>query len=70
VALMTGRNPKQDILKAYEERQALQQLMLKHGVSHDTAGQLWGMKAASVRHMLRGHRELPDIVRQWMRNQP
>ncbi len=65
---MTMRDPKQDILKAFEERQALQDMMLKRGLSHDAAGQLWGMKSSKVRHMLRGHKELPDVVRQWMRD--
>ena len=62
------RDPKQDILQAFEERQALQDMMLKHGISHDAAGQLWGMKSSKVRHMLRGHKELPEVVRQWLRD--
>jgi len=57
---------KQNILKAYEDRKLLQELLLKHGVSHDAAGRLWGMKSSKVRHMLRGHTELPDVVRTWM----
>tara|TARA_R110002050_G_scaffold108669_1_gene219484 strand:- start:1588 stop:1815 length:228 start_codon:yes stop_codon:yes gene_type:complete len=56
-----------NILKAYEDRKTLQDLMLRHGVSHDTAGQLWGMKSSKVRHMLRGHTELPDVVKMWMK---
>ena len=59
-------NPKQDILKAYEDRKLLQELLLKHGVSHDAAGRLWGMKSSKVRHMLRGHTELPGAVTTWM----
>ena len=65
--VMPMRDAKQDIMQAYEERKQLQDLMLKHGVSHDTAGRLWGMKSSKVRHMLRGHTELPYVVRQWMR---
>jgi len=57
---------KQDILKAYEDRKLLQELLLKHGVSHDAAGRLWGMKSSKVRHMLRGHTELPGAVTTWM----
>jgi|TARA_R110000824_G_scaffold59931_6_gene160591 hypothetical protein len=62
-------NIKADILRAYEERQALQDLLLKLGISHDAAGQLWGMKSSRVRHMLRGHKELPGNVRQWVKDQ-
>ena len=65
--MVTMRDAKQDIMQAYEERKQLQDLMLEHGVSHDTAGRIWGMKSSKVRHMLRGHKELPDVVRQWMR---
>ena len=66
--MVTMRDAKQDIMQAYEERKQLQDLMLKHGVSHDTAGRLWGMKSSKVRHMLRGHTELPYVVRQWMQS--
>ena len=51
--VMPMRDAKQDIMQAYEEPKQLQDLMLKHGVSHDTAGRLWGMKSSKVRHMLR-----------------
>jgi hypothetical protein len=58
---------KQVFIDAYLERKQLQDLMLKHGISHDAAGRLWGMKSSKVRHMLRGHTELTGVVRAWMK---